>query len=202
MSAEQTAGRRRPTRAQTRRRLLDAAAAVFAERGIGGTSINDISAAAGLTKGAFYSSFAGKDELVLALMEEHLVARVDAATAAFAELGDVGEAAHEAGARLLLAVHQDATWHRLFLEYWGAAMRDPEVHAGLAERRAQLRRAMTEAIQRAADVRRLTLPLPAEELAVAMLALSNGFAIERGIDPDAVPERLFGTVLARLIGDA
>src|SRR5271154_6673616 len=49
--------------------LLDAAMELFAEKGYGATSIPDICARAGLTKGAFYSNFANKDALFLALLD-------------------------------------------------------------------------------------------------------------------------------------
>ena len=49
--------------------LLDAAMELFAEQGYGGTSIPDICLRAGLTKGAFYSNFANKDALFLALLD-------------------------------------------------------------------------------------------------------------------------------------
>src|ERR1700684_800024 len=49
--------------------LLDAAMDLFAEKGYGATSIPDICARAGLTKGAFYSNFTDKDALFLALLD-------------------------------------------------------------------------------------------------------------------------------------
>jgi AcrR family transcriptional regulator len=49
--------------------LLDAASELFAEQGYGATSIPDICARAGLTKGGFYSNFANKDALFLALLD-------------------------------------------------------------------------------------------------------------------------------------
>src|SRR5580658_3347790 len=49
--------------------LLDAAMELFAEQGYGATSIPEICARAGLTKGAFYSNFANKDALFLALLD-------------------------------------------------------------------------------------------------------------------------------------
>src|SRR5882757_7293970 len=52
--------RTRPTRDDTREKLLEAAARVFEEQGIGGTSIETIAAAAGFTRGAFYSNFKSK----------------------------------------------------------------------------------------------------------------------------------------------
>jgi len=59
-------------RAQTQERLMAAAARVFAERGIIGASVEEICEAAGFTRGAFYSNFADKDELVLALIRQSI----------------------------------------------------------------------------------------------------------------------------------
>src|SRR5215467_11717269 len=64
--------RTRPTRAETRQRLFEAAAEVFQQRGIGAASIDAIAEAAGLTRGAFYSNFANKDELIVAMLEHHV----------------------------------------------------------------------------------------------------------------------------------
>lgn len=59
-------------RAQTRDRLLSAAAAVFAERGILAASVEEICEQAGFTRGAFYSNFESKDDLYFALLRrEH-----------------------------------------------------------------------------------------------------------------------------------
>src|SRR6185437_9788183 len=64
--------RTRPTRDDTCEKLFEAAAQVFEEQGIGSASIETIAAAAGFTRGAFYSNFASKDELIIAMLEEHV----------------------------------------------------------------------------------------------------------------------------------
>src|SRR6201996_7866914 len=64
--------RTRPTRDDTRDKLFEAAARVFEEQGIGGASIEDIAGAAGFTRGAFYSNFKSKDELIIAMLEDHV----------------------------------------------------------------------------------------------------------------------------------
>jgi len=56
-------------KAQTREQLLDAATRVFAERGFEAASLDEVAAAAGYTKGAVYSNFASKTDLVIALIE-------------------------------------------------------------------------------------------------------------------------------------
>lgn len=76
-------------REQTRARLLDAAAEVFAEVGLEGASVEAICDRAGFTRGAFYSNFESKDELFLQLASDfaerrlaHVRARIDAFTQA------------------------------------------------------------------------------------------------------------------------
>ena len=54
----------------TRSRILHAAFRTFAEQGYSGATLDDVGAAAGLTKGAVYWHFASKDDLCLALIEE------------------------------------------------------------------------------------------------------------------------------------
>src|SRR6516165_5457025 len=68
--------RTRPTRDDTREKLFEAAARVFEEEGIGGASIEAIAAAAGFSRGAFYSNFASKDELIIAMLEDHVAQTV------------------------------------------------------------------------------------------------------------------------------
>ncbi|GAB3747717.1 TetR/AcrR family transcriptional regulator [Microlunatus parietis] len=59
-------------RAQTQDKLMAAAVRVFAARGIIGASVEEISEEAGFTRGAFYSNFGDKDELVLALLKRQV----------------------------------------------------------------------------------------------------------------------------------
>src|SRR5262249_49490249 len=68
--------RTRPTRDDTREKLFEAAARIFEDQGIGGASIEAIAAAAGFSRGAFYSNFASKDELIIAMLEDHVAETV------------------------------------------------------------------------------------------------------------------------------
>jgi AcrR family transcriptional regulator len=59
------------TSADTRERLLQAAADVFAERGYEGTRVADIAAAAGVSNGALYAHFASKADLLVHALRTH-----------------------------------------------------------------------------------------------------------------------------------
>lgn len=202
MTATPAGGRTRPLRADTRRRVLDAAAEVFAARGIASSSVNDIARAAGLTKGAVYSNFASKDDLVLALMEEHVLRRLHDAIAAFDAADDVDTGVHDLGASLVAAIHADGVWQHLLFEYCGLARRDPALHAALAHRRREGRAAVAAAITRLTHARGVALPMSADDLTVAILAISNGLALEAGMDPPAVPDDLFGRLIALILRPA
>lgn len=59
------------TAEQTRERLLQAAADVFARRGYEGTRVADIAAAAGVSNGALYAHFSSKADLLSAALRTH-----------------------------------------------------------------------------------------------------------------------------------
>lgn len=54
---------------QTREQIIRTATQLFARRGFHGTSMSDLAAAAGLTKGAFYHHFESKDALFFAVVD-------------------------------------------------------------------------------------------------------------------------------------
>lgn len=57
---------------RTRADLLAAAVTLFSSRGYGATSVEDVAAAAGYTKGAVYSRFPSKSDLFLGIFRDHL----------------------------------------------------------------------------------------------------------------------------------
>jgi AcrR family transcriptional regulator len=80
---------------ETRRRILEAAANVFARDGYDGCSLNDLIRETGVTKGAFYFHFASKLDVALATFrfkQEQVLERAQA------EIGDQPDAAAELAA--------------------------------------------------------------------------------------------------------
>jgi AcrR family transcriptional regulator len=198
-SAEKQNKRQRPTRAQTRQRLLQAAGEVFAQRGYDRASLDDVATAAGLTKGAVYSSFAGKDDLFYALMRERIDERLALVTEAVERQATVLDIARDAGSGLAQLMSSQRDWHLLFIEFWARAVRDPELHDEFARERRSVRGLIAQFLEARAVEAGVKLPAPAEQLAVAVLALSNGIAIEHLADPDTVDPSTFGVILGLLL---
>lgn len=78
-------------RAQTRDRLMAAARVVFAERGVEGASVEEICDAAGFTRGAFYSNFRDRSELVLAMIQQSIAYQFAAAEQAIETMKAAGD---------------------------------------------------------------------------------------------------------------
>src|ERR1700752_4485412 len=75
----------------TRTALVEAAAEVFARRGFEGASLEEIAEVAGFTRGAIYSNFGSKDELMLAVVERYNQNLVDAFSQSLAEGRDTSK---------------------------------------------------------------------------------------------------------------
>lgn len=164
--------------------LLDAAMGLFAEQGYGATSIPDICTRAGLTKGAFYSNFANKDALFLALLDrswERRAAWIRRAMAATGVRG--GEGPDERTA--LAHVEVDRQWTLVSMEFSLHAIRRPRVATLLVEHelrvRSELAVLVTEALER---VERLPT-LPVDQLARMIVAVTEGSDIQTLTDDAA-----------------
>ncbi len=182
---------RAEAQAQTRRRLLDGAAVVFARRGFHGASLEEVADEAGYSKGAVYSNFVSKEELFLAV----LAARFHDRTELYRQLAE--QAAREPGQDLpgLLPGLDapDEVWCLLETEFWLYALRNPPVR----ERMAALYR------EYCAQLAPLAAPyagadLDPEEVVAAVIALYYGLTLQVQGDPGAIRPDLVTRILRAL----
>lgn len=73
---------------QRRADLLDASKELFLAKGVAATSLDDITARAGVSKGLFYVYFHSKDDLLLALQDQFSAQLAERITAAIEPVGD------------------------------------------------------------------------------------------------------------------
>ncbi|WGJ91727.1 TetR/AcrR family transcriptional regulator [Achromobacter mucicolens] len=186
---------REQSRDQTRQRLLDAAQAIFLAKGFVAASVEDIAEQAGYTRGAFYSNFSSKSELFLQLLKrdhENVMADMRA-------IFEGGESRSQMEARVLdyYSKHfRENDCFLLWMEGKLQAARDPDFRVGFVACLRELRAATTEYIRQFSAQVGTPLPLPAEQLAVGLLALSDGMQFSVAFDPQAVTAEMTEAVLA------
>ncbi|MFF6805464.1 TetR family transcriptional regulator [Streptomyces sp. NPDC012616] len=184
MTARQTTGRVTRRRVRTRANLLDAAFAVFAAKGFGRVSIEEVCEAAGYSRGAFYSNFGSLDELFFALYQER--ADVIARQVADALAGDGPDLDVPASVdRVTEVLLLDLDWLLVKTDFLVHAARDPAVARTLLEHRARLRRAIADRLSRAQG----HTPLPAvlrdgDHAARAVVAAYDGVTTQLLLDKD------------------
>lgn len=175
--------------AHTRRELLEAAERRFFVHGYHATTLDDIADEAGYTKGAVYSTFKSKAGLFLALFDEVMERRLK-------ELRELLEP-HEDDESRFRALAERPVDERntqfllLVIEFWAHAAREPAVLEEFSARYRHFRSALAQLGPQDSS-------LDSERWAIVTLALTNGLALERLIDPAGVPSDLMAVVQARI----
>jgi|SRR5580700_2972501 AcrR family transcriptional regulator len=187
-------------KAATRARLLQAAARVYARRGLAGATLDEVAGEAGFTKGAVYAHFGSKENLLLALLREHLAGQI----AEQLELFDRDRASWErplAGADSWMAhLRADPTPFRLFVELWSYAQRDEDLRRRLASGLGVFRATFARfASDSSADAGIEVSAAVNEQFGTALLGLSVGLGMLELADPDSVPVPLLGVVTSIFI---
>ena len=187
-------------RAQTRTRLLEAAAEVYARRGFAGATLEEVAAQAGFTKGAVYGHFGSKENLLLALVEEHLAGQV----AEQLELFDPDRATWErplvGSERWMERLHERPERFRLFVELWAYAQRDERLRQRLADALVTLRAVFAHFSETSsADAGFAKVGAVPERVASVMLGLGIGLSMLELGEPGTIPAGLLGTTLSVLV---
>src|SRR6266436_6422166 len=194
--------RTRPTRDDTREKLFEAAARVFEEQGIGSASIEGIAAVAGFTRGAFYSNFKSKDELIIAMLEDHVeqsIRRIHDLLARHKTLADFIDALKAMDRSQQDPLGRSPLLHmEMILFVARAEKRRPE----LAKRLRAGRKLIAHIVETASKTSGKNGSLTPTSLnptwtAAIVLALEDGFRLHRLIDPETTPADSF----LRAIGD-
>ena len=170
---------------------------MFEDQGIGGASIEAIAAAAGFTRGAFYSNFNSKDELIIAMLEDHveqtvrrnldLLARHKNIVDFIDALKTMDRSRHDPLGRSPL-LHME-----MILFVARAEKRRPE----LAKRLRARRQLITDIVETTLKNSGRNGALNPTWTGAILLALEDGFRLHRLIDPETTPADSF----LRAIGD-
>lgn len=167
--------------------MLDAAFEVFAVRSFHAATIGEICECAGLTTGAFYSNFASKDDLFLALFDVHGQRVVQR----FAEIVDSALSAEDPVAAMLSALtgldDYDRNWYLVSTEYTLHAIRNPQKAKLLAEHDRQLRTELTHLFTLLLEKSDQHTDADLDMLARLCVAIHEGGLAQSLVEPSVLP---------------
>jgi AcrR family transcriptional regulator len=184
---------REEQRAETRQRLLDAAAKVFVKQGFQGASVEEICEQAGYSRGAFYSNFETKEQMFVELLHDRVydefrsvVEQVPTDIAPADRIRWVAEHLREGYSR------PPEDWiFSLWLECLAHAARHPEFRSLAATFWSGTRQMGAAGISAAYEEMGKEPPVEPKHISTAMTALDIGLAVQHLVDPDEVPVELY-----------
>jgi len=187
---------RRQERAEvTRARLIQAAEKIFARDGFEAAKLEEIAAAAGYTRGAFYANFDSKEDLFLALLEREISHRIEKAESLINRFRDP-HAKLKAFREFFLTMCQDRRWSLLALEFKLFAVRHPEVKARLAAMNRRLVSSRVGILQNIMEASGRKLPASARSVGISLSAVTHALALEYMLDRSVMPEEDLKKILA------
>lgn len=194
------------SRENTRARLLDAAAQVFAEVGLDGASVEAVCDRAGFTRGAFYSNFESKDELFLMLAGSVAEQRVSAVRTRVDEIaadGGLSEGCDPVDLvqQIMDAGGDDRLGVMLMSEIRIRALRDHQFGAAYLAQEREMVSSIAVIITDIVSVSSLELKVPADEAARMLMILWEGMTVRgamAGQDSEQL-RRSSGEELGRLV---
>jgi AcrR family transcriptional regulator len=190
---------REEKKAATRRALLDAAARVFARKGLQGATVEEISEDAGFSRGAFYSHFTTKEEILLEVIQERATQQMTAIAEAFQQDGALEERLLKIGQFVDTMAARDVEWCMLYMEFWSGAVRDRRLRARFIEQYGVWRGGIAALVESETRTMGVALGTPPEELASAIIALAEGYILQKLIDPPALPDDFFTRMLLQFV---
>jgi AcrR family transcriptional regulator len=187
-------------KAQTRSCLLEAAARVYARSGFAGATLEEVASDAGFTKGAVYAHFGSKENLLLALVEEHLAGQVVEQLELFDRDRVTWERPLAGSERWMESLGEEPERFRLFIELWAHAQRDEPMRLRLAAALQRLRATFAGFAAASAVDAGLEPPPHADvQFANVMLGLGLGLGMLELTEPGTVSPTLLGATISVLI---
>ncbi|MFD5875794.1 TetR/AcrR family transcriptional regulator [Streptomyces sp. NPDC060322] len=169
-----------------RRQILVGAAHCFAGNGFHGTSMQDVLKEVGLSAGAVYRYFAGKEDLVAAIADEAF----GAVRRAFAEAADMvppptpdvllGRVLRGVFEGQLYGLERRAS-AMLVVQVWSESMRDDRLAKALDDGYAGMRAAWAELVEAYREAGVMRSDVSADDVARTMIAAAQGFIAQEAL---------------------
>lgn len=180
-----------------RRQILDGAALCFARNGFHATSMQDVLKEVGLSAGAVYRYFRGKEELIGAIVGE-VLERIQGTFEAAAEERPPPPPDVLVGRALTQVLNRNSGTNegevpyfpRLIVQVWAETLRNEELATLMKQGYAEVRAAWEKIVEGYQAAGMMRDDIPADHVARAMVAAAQGFAAQLALFDDVPIEAL------------
>jgi AcrR family transcriptional regulator len=187
---------------QRRQQILDAALRCFAANGFHNTSMRDVIRESGLSAGAVYNYFPGKEELIAAAVSPMLDALVLISHEALQPTRSPARGVADLLQRVApIALRPDVDMSRIAVMAWGEALRDDTVRNLLVRAYPAVRTRLVEAVSAWREAGHLPADTDDEALGQVLFATFTGCVMQHALFGDVDAGR-YGNALSSLLSEA
>ena len=189
---------REQSKDQTRQRLIEAAQKIFTKKGYVASSVEDIAEAAGYTRGAFYSNFSSKSELLMELLQrDHERMQVDMQSVMAGEVSP--EEMKARAVDVYSRICSDGEYFLIWVEAKLLASRDAKFRGRFNAFIREKQPYIAQFIEAFCAQVGTPLPMPADMLAFGFMSLCDGAQFFHMSDPQQVTDTFTGSVLGAFL---
>jgi TetR/AcrR family transcriptional regulator, transcriptional repressor of aconitase len=162
-----------------RRQIVEAALTCFARKGFHKTTMQDVVDRAGLSPGSIYSHFAGKRDIIVAVVEERHRNERDLLRRAL-EKESLAEALDQLAADFVAALRspEERAWRRLTVQLWAESLHDRRLAVAVRDGVAGPKAILARIVERAKVRGELPRILDAQATARLLIAIFQGLVLQ------------------------
>jgi AcrR family transcriptional regulator len=196
----------RPRSDEKRQIILQAARACLGQRGYLATTIAEIAARAGVSRGLLHYHFKSKEDLLAQVLRAETEAMLSRSGAIFAQCRTADELSVGLAQAVRATMERDTDFFNLAFECWTVARQSPQVARELEHMYSRLRDALRWGLESAVQRGIIEPALPLDKLATLLLAVADGLGLQMITHPELAADestwRALESVARALLGES
>jgi AcrR family transcriptional regulator len=168
--------------------ILQAARTVLGREGYSATTISQVAAEAGVSRGLLHYYFKSKEELLARVVRANVETSLGLVATMFASSSSADELAAGLTGALRSMLASAPEFFRIFFESWALARQSPVVATELRALYQHFREAMGAGLQELADRGIIAPSLPVAGLAAVVTALVDGLGLQLITEPELIDD--------------
>jgi AcrR family transcriptional regulator len=179
--------------------ILVAARQVLAREGYSATTIRQVAAEAGVSRGLLHYYFANKEELLARVVRSNVETSQELVAAMFASCTTAGDLAAGLCGALRTMLRRSPEFFNLFFESWALARQSPIVAEELQQLYRHFREAMATGLAELAARAVIAPAVPIDGLAAVVTAVVDGLGLQLITEPELIDDPAIWQATERIL---
>jgi AcrR family transcriptional regulator len=176
-------------------RILSAVRTVLTKNGYAATTISQVAAEAGVSRGLLHYYFKNKEEMLARVVRENVEFSVKMAQSIFRESSSTNDLASRLTVALRRLFEADPDFYHLFFESWAIARQSPLIDRELRRLYREFREAIRQGLQEAVSLNIIAPKIPLNGLAALLTSIFDGMGLQLMTEPELAADEMIWSAM-------